>query len=74
MNKWKGAKICEVFRGADGELKRHHGVISRIIYHDIHAQYMYRGHCNDDDKADYWRHELQMILCKCAHLDSDDDS
>ena len=73
MNKWKGTKICELFPDDNGEMVRHHGVITEIIYHDIHAQYMYRGEYQDGDKADYWRHELEMILCRCEHLHSEED-
>ena len=43
--------------------------------HDVHAQYMYRVVYSDGDEEDYWRHELEMIKCRCREVDpSDSDS
>jgi hypothetical protein len=66
MNKNVGVKVCDIF---DGE--RYHGEVTKVIYHDVHAQYMYRVLFSDDDFCDYWRHELEMIKCRC---ESDTDS
>ena len=63
MNKWLGTRICEVFEG-----ERHHGTVTEVIYHDLHAQYMFRGEYEDGDRADYWRHELEMLICRCTHI------
>ena len=40
--------------------------MTRVIYHDIHAQYMYHVVYSDGDACDYWRHELEMIKCTCV--------
>ena len=49
--------VCCVFE--DGE--RYHGEVTKVIFHDIHAQYMYHVVYEDEDTADYWRHELARI-------------
>lgn len=64
MSKWKNKPVCQLFEGV-----RHHGLIKDIVYHDVHAQYMYRVVYDDDDIDDYWRHELEMILCRCEHTE-----
>ena len=67
MNKNVGVKVCDVF---DGE--RHHGEVTEVIYHDVHAQYMYRVVFSDNDCCDYWRHELELVKCRCeSNSDSD---
>lgn len=70
MNKNVGQKVCQVFE--DGH--RYHGEVTKIIYHEIHAQYMYHVVFEDGDEADYWRHELEMIMCRCDVRSTDDDS
>ena len=67
MSKHMGDKVCCVFEGT-----RFHGEVTEVIFHEIHAQYMYRVTYSDGDVCDYWRHELAMIECKCI-LDSDTD-
>ena len=58
MNKQVGETVCDVF---DGE--RYHGEVTKVIYHEVHAQYMYHVEFNDGDSCDYWRHELEMVKC-----------
>ena len=60
MSKHIGDKVCALF---DGVL--FHGEVTEVIYHDVHAQYMYRVVYQDGDKEDYWRHELEVIQCRC---------
>ena len=60
MNKNVGTVVCDIF---DGE--RYHGEVRKVIYHDVHAQYMYRVVYSDGDSCDYWRHELEMVKCRC---------
>ena len=67
MSKHIGEKVCCVFEGT-----RFHGEVSEVIFHEIHAQYMYRVIYSDGDVCDYWRHELAMIKCSCV-FDSDTD-
>ena len=62
MNKNIGVVVCDVF---DGD--RYHGEVTEVIYHDVHAQYMYRVVFTDDDCCDYWRHELEMVKCRCVN-------
>ena len=69
MNKNVGQKVCCVFE--DGN--RYHGEVTKVIFHDVHAQYMYRVVYEDNDSADYWRHELEFIKCTC-NLGSSDNS
>ena len=67
MNKNVGVKVCDIFNG-----ERYHGEVTKVIYHDVHAQYMYRVVFSDDDSCDYWRHELEMVKCRCeSNSDSD---
>ena len=70
MNKNVGQRVCAVFE--DGN--RYHGEVTKVIYHDIHAQYMYHVVYEDGDAADYWRHELQVIKCRCDMRSTDSDS
>ena len=70
MNKNVGQKVCCVFE--DG--KRYHGEVTKVIFHEVHAQYMYRVVYEDDDIADYWRHELEFIKCRCDIRSTDSDS
>ena len=67
MQKRVGERVCDVFLG-----KRYHGKVSRIIFHDTHAQYMYHVIYEDDDEQDYWRNELEAIRCRCVVEKSDD--
>ena len=64
MNEMIGEIVCQVFHG-----ERYHGEVTKIIYHDVHSQYMYHVEYEDGDAEDYWRHELEMIKCTC---DGDD--
>ena len=48
--------------------------MTKVIYHDIHAQYMYHVVYEDGDAADYWRHELEVITCRCDMRSPDSDS
>ena len=61
MEKRVGDRVCDVFLG-----KRYHGEVTRIIFHDVYAQYMYHVVFEDGDEQDYWRHELEMIRCQCV--------
>ena len=61
MNKHIGLRVCDVFEG-----ERYHGEVTDVIFHDIHAQYMYHAVYSDGDKCDYWRHELELIRCTCT--------
>ena len=67
MNKNVGTVVCDVFDG-----QRYHGEVTEVIYHDVHAQYMYRGVFSDDDSCDYWRHELEMVKCRCSDYNDSD--
>ena len=64
MRKWIVTDICDMFEGDNG-LERHHGVVTDVLFHEIHVQYMFRCEYEDGDKTDYWRHELEIILCRC---------
>ena len=70
MNKNLNLRVCCIFE--DGN--RYHGEVTRVIYHDIHAQHMYHVVYEDGDEADYWRHELEMIKCRCDDRSTDSDS
>ena len=70
MNKNVGTVVCDVFD--DGE--RYHGEVTEVIYHDVHAQYMYRVVFTDDDSCDYWRHELEMVKCTCPNRNDESNS
>ena len=61
MSKILGQQVCDVFD--DGI--RYHGEVTEIIFHDVHAQYMYRVVYEDGDVCDYWRHELEVVKCRC---------
>ena len=60
MSKHVGERVCAYF---DGVL--FHGEVTKVIYHDVHAQYMYHVVYQDGDEEDYWRHELEVIRCTC---------
>ena len=60
MNKMIGERVCEEFDGV-----RYHGSVTEILFHDVYAQYMYHVKFEDGDECDYWRHELEMIRCRC---------
>jgi len=47
MNKRIGERVCDVFEG-----KRFHGEVVKVIFHDIHAQYMYHVVYSDGDACD----------------------
>lgn len=67
MVKSVGERVCDVFEG-----ERYHGEVTEIRFHEIHAQFMYHVRFEDDDQKHYWRHELEMIKCRCD--DHSDDS
>ena len=48
--------------------------MTKVTCHDIHAQYMHHVVCDDGDVADYWRHELEVITCRCDMRSTDSDS
>ena len=60
MDKMIGQRVCEEFEGV-----RYHGSVTEIRFHDVYAQYMYHVEFEDGDECDYWRHELEMIRCRC---------
>ena len=60
MDRMIDTHVCDLFHG-----ERFHGEVTKVIYHDIHAQYMYHVVWEDDDESDCWRHELEMIVCRC---------
>ena len=66
MDKHIGLRVCDMF----GE-ERFHGEVTEVRFHEIYAQYMYHVTYTDGDEQDYWKHELDMITCRC---DPDDDS
>ena len=70
MEKSIGTAVCEVF----ADEKRYHGEVTKVIFHDIHAQYMYHVRFSDGDEQDYWRHELEMVKCRCGEVDTGSDS
>ena len=68
MNKNVGQVVCSVFDG-----KRYHGEVTEVKFHEIHAQYMYHVVYSDGDSCDYWRHELEMIRCRCTPAQNSSD-
>ena len=70
MNSNLGQRVCCVFE--DG--KRYHGEVTKVIFHDIHAQYMCHVVHEDEDEADCWRHELEYIKCRCDMRATDTDT
>ena len=56
-----GVRFCDVFD--DGV--RYHGEVIEIVFHEVHAQYLYHVVYDDGDKCYYWSHELEMIKCRC---------
>ena len=66
MNKMLRTRVCEVFEG-----QRYHGEVTEIRFHEVYAQYMYHVEYIDGDACDYWRHELEMIQCRCDESESD---
>ena len=69
MSKHIGDRVCAVFQG-----KRFHGEVTKVIFHDIHVQYMYRVVYSDGDICEYWRHELEMIRCHCVNPDIENNT
>ena len=69
MHKQIGTRVCEVFEG-----DRYHGEVTKIIFHDVHAQFMYHVVWEDGDECDYWRHELEMVMCRCEDSSDQSDS
>ena len=59
LRQWIVTDICDVFERD----KRHHGVVTDVLFHEIHVQCMFRCEYEDGDKTDYWRHGLEIILC-----------
>ena len=68
MEKRIGTRVCDVFEG-----ERWHGEVRKVEFHEVHAQYMYRVRFEDGGEQDYWRHELEMIMCQCDPDTSDTD-
>ena len=67
-----GLKVCDCFEGV-----RFHGEVRQVKFHEIYSQYMYHVVFSDNDKQDYWRHELEVIKCRCDEEDpegADSDS
>ena len=60
MSKMLGVRVCDVFDGT-----RYHGEVTDVRFHDLHAQYMYHVRYEDGDECDYWRHEVEMVRCRC---------
>ena len=48
MIKHIGTKVCSLFDGV-----RFHGEVTKVIYHDVHAQYMYHVVFTDGGQQDY---------------------
>ena len=44
---------------------------SNMLFHEIYTQYMYHVVFSDNDKQDYWRHELEVIKYRCDEEDSE---
>ena len=68
MSKHIGTKVCSLF-----DAVRFHGEVTKVIYHDVHAQYMYHVVFTDGDQQDYWRHELEIIKYRFTVSESDED-
>ena len=69
MSKHIDERVCAFFDGV-----RFHGVVTKVVFHDVHAQYMYHVVYEDGDEEDYWRHELEMIRCTCDREENESDS
>ena len=61
-----GLKVCDCFEGV-----RSHGEVRQVKFHEIYSQYMYDVVFSDNDKQDYWRHELEVIKCRYDEEDSE---
>ena len=48
MSKHIGTKVCSLFDGV-----RFHGEVTKVIYHDVHSQYMYHVVFTDGGQQDY---------------------
>ena len=70
MCKHIGTRVCKLFPTDDGE-KRFHGDVTELVYHDIHARWMYRVTYSDGDTEMYWRNELELLFCKCDMIHED---
>mgnify|MGYP003330714308 CR=1 FL=1 len=62
-------KVCCIFE----DDKRFHGEVTEVIYHDVHAQCMCRVVYEDEDSADYWRHELETMKSRYDIRSTDTD-
>ena len=47
-----------VFDVFDGQ--RYHGEVTEVIYHGVHAQYIYRVVFSDHDRCDYWKLDTRV--------------
>ena len=64
MEKQIDRVVCQVFDTVEGDV-RYHGRVTKVKFHDVYAQWMYHVEYEDGDSADYWRHELESIFCRC---------
>ena len=65
MEEQIGRVVCQVFDTVEGDV-RYHGRVTKVKFHDVYAQWMYHVEYEDGDSADYWRHELESIFCRCG--------
>ena len=54
-----------MFETAEGDV-RYHGHVTKVKFHDVYSQWMYHVEYEDGDSADYWRHELELLFCRCG--------
>ena len=69
MSKHIGTRVCQLFDGV-----RHHGEVTELKFHDVHAQHVHHVVYSDGDECDYWRHELEVVKCCCDDETVDSDS
>jgi hypothetical protein len=67
MMKHVGKIVCKLWNG-----RRYHGRIVDVTFHEVYARWMYVVHYTDGDREDYWRSELQLVLCRCENVHHDE--
>ena len=53
-----------MFETAEGDV-RYHGLVTKVKVHDVYSQWM-EYEDGDGDSADHWRHELELLFCRCG--------
>ena len=59
-----GKVVCKFFDGT-----RYHGRIIDVVHHEIYGRWMYKIQCVDGDCEDFWRSELELLMCRCEGVD-----